>query len=165
MQHVRQNYAAGTFLVLESDAVLHANFTSLLTSFLVEWQERAAELNVDVIFLGDCMGNTVQSPQPNVYLYKAAKARCSESLVWSYAGIVRFLDYYERRAHTQVPNQAPLITEPIDFVLENFHNGVENPGLYWTYPSIVTQGSQHGMFASHLRAGDGKYRPADENGD
>jgi len=163
-QHIRQNYAAGTFLILESDAVLGVNFTSMLNAFLVEWQERP-ELGLDVIFLGECMENIVRSPQAGIHLYKATKARCTESLVWSYSGIVRFLDYYEKRARMQVPNQEALITEPIDFVLENFHNGVDNPGLYWTFPSIVMQGSQNGMFSSHLRDNQQHYRPVDVNGD
>ena len=164
-QHIRQNYAAGTFLVLESDAILSSNFSQMLNTFLVEWQERPQLLGLDVIFLGDCMGNVVRSPQAGIHLYKAEKARCTESLVWSYSGIVRFLDYYEKRALSQVPKQEPLFVEPIDFVLENFHNGVEKPGLYWTFPSIVTQGSQHGMFSSHLRDSNLTPRPANVNGD
>ena len=163
-QHIRRNYAAGTFLVLESDAILGSNFSTLLKTFLVELQERQ-DLELDVMFLGDCMGNVVTSPQEGVHLYKASKARCTDSLVWSYAGIVRFIDYYEKRARSEVPNQEPLYSEPMDFVLENFHNGVDNPGLYWTYPSIVTQGSQHGLFSSHLRDSHLQPRSADVNGD
>ena len=140
-QHIRKNYQAGTFLVFESDAILGFNFSHWLNKFLTEWQEK--DLQVDVVFLGECMGNVVASPQDGTHLYRATKARCSESLVWSYDGIVRFVDYYEKRARSEVPKQDPLFTEPIDFVLENFHNGIEQPGLYWTFPSIVKQGSQH----------------------
>ena len=162
-QHIRKNYQAGTFLVFESDAILGSNFSHWLNKFLTEWQEK--DLQVDVVFLGECMGNVVASPQDGTFLYRATKARCSESLVWSYDGIVRFVDYYEKRARSEVPKQDPLFTEPIDFVLENFHNGIEQPGLFWTFPSIVKQGSQHGMFASHLRDNNAHSLPADVNGD
>lgn len=141
-ENVRSNYKEGKFLFLESDVILCQNFTSHIDNLSVEWERRSLE--IDAIFLGNCQKRIVES-KSNDYLHLVPSSRCTDSIIWSYNGIIRFLDFF----HNQT-----LINKPIDHFTNKFVEAVLPPRIYWSKPSLVTQGTETGIFKSHLREGN-----------
>ena len=139
LEHIKNNYAAGSFMIFESDIVLEKNFTHHLNNIMMEWQER--ELDIDMLYLGRCMGNIIhESERTNgYYLYKKDKTMCTDSMIWSYKGIVKLFDFFATY---------PRITEAVDFFFDNFRISGNNTQVYWASPSIVLQGSINGLFPS-----------------
>lgn len=119
-------------LVLEDDVILRDGFT---TDFAAYMKQLPADF--DMLFLGDgCRLHYPHTvPEKNVYLYPST--RCTDSIVIS-KKCAEILSQY--------------ISQP-DLIIDNAIDHWLNPvikklGLkvFWAEPTIVTQGSQNGLF-------------------
>ena len=80
----------------------------------------------------------------DIDIYKTNITRCTDSFIWSYKGIEKFVLYIEKIIFTTG------IDWPIDFFMNNFLKQNEFD-MYWTYPSLTTQGSQNGTYKSTIQ--------------
>ena len=141
-EHIRGAYAGGLFLVLESDALFVPNITTHLRALTTEWLVN--KLDIDAVFLGNCLGLVVPASDvvPGQYLYQTGKTRCSDSMIWSYTGIDYFLKFFEAERD---------IVKPIDHLYNDYIARTNRGGhIYWSYPSLVTQGTKNSVYASRL---------------
>ena len=69
-----------------------------------------------------------------------------DSLIFSYNGIEKFVNYIESKIFTSG------IDNPIDFFMNDFLKSNTNSfKMFWTSPSLTIQGSQNGTFKSNIQ--------------
>lgn len=131
-------------LILEDDVILSDNFSVKLANYM-------AQLPIDfsMLFLGDGCNLHIETNKiiPNQYVYK----KCLYPTKWGGAGATRCTDSYiisKTCAETlcnYINNLSYKINEPIDWWLNTAcrHN---NFNVYWAEPTIVTQGTQSGIY-------------------
>ena len=140
-----------TALFLEDDVVLCPHFQTRLAEYLTE-----LPADFDMLFLGDgCQLHIPLSTRvPGKHIYEKGLYPTS----WGGDGATRCTDSYilSRRAaqilcrhyQDQVRGGKP-ISQPIDFWLNQAARET-NLKVYWAEPTLVTQGSQKGLFPSSI---------------
>jgi len=129
-------------LILEDDAILSDNFVEKLNGYLAQIPE-----NYDMVFLGDGCGLHIESNfiVPNINVYNTniredgSATRCADSYVISKKCAANIIKYTE--------NLPLKIKNAIDAWLNSVIYAL-NLNIYWTEPTIVTQGTETGMFKS-----------------
>ena len=131
-------------LILEDDAILCENFLDIFNHYLTQLPE-----NCDTLFLGNGGGLRIKKelllPDKNIYLKDVeiepwcpmGAAKCTDSYLISKKGAKKLCDCIEK-----IKNQVKL---PIDWWLTYLFKD-NNFIVYWAEPTIVTQGTQNGMF-------------------
>jgi hypothetical protein len=137
-------YKEGLFMILESDVLCRDNFY-LLHKLLN---------NLDLSF-NDCISfgsgsnlNLIDHTivPDTIELYNTSDTRCMDSLIFSYNGIEKFVNYIESKIFTSG------IDNPIDFFMNDFLKSNTNSfKMFWTSPSLTIQGSQNGTFKSNIQ--------------
>ena len=135
-------------LIFEDDVILSDNFIDKLNNYMSELPE-----NFDMLFLGDGCNFHIQKHKliqnKNIYeksLYPTnfegevgGATRCTDSYIVSKKCAKKICDY--------VNNLSYKINLPIDWWL-NVAARDNNFKVYWAEPTIVTQGTQNGLFTS-----------------
>ena len=140
MQRVRDDFPqGGNFIVLESDVQFHGNFSK----YIEDMAQAAEGIPFDLIFFGSCMGFHARGPRARgrVSLVRMTSGRCTDSILWSHTGVLKFLDFLHRTTNA---------TMPIDHTMNVFLKN-ETTACYWAEPTLTTQGSQTGAFPSTIR--------------
>ncbi len=133
-------------LILEDDVVLHDSFTDILTSFMTYLPN-----NYDMLFIGD--GCNLHIRPEDMKLGKYVYEKTHETTSWGGQGATRCADSYvvsnmcAKRICAYLETLTQKINLPIDWWL-NIALKDTNSMVYWSEPTIVTQGTQNGMFAS-----------------
>jgi glycosyl transferase family 25 len=149
--HLKHNYAYKIIaekyehaLIFEDDVILCDNFSELLRKYMAQ-----LPANYDMLFIGDGCNLHIEKHKlisnKNVYeksLYPTSwggggATRCCDSYVVSNKCANQLCEYIKH-----LPSRISL---PIDWWL-NITAKDNNFKIYWAEPTIVTQGSQTGMF-------------------
>ena len=134
-------------LIFEDDVVLCDGFMNKLTEYMTQLPS-----NYDMLFLGDGCSLHIPSNElvPEQYIYKKnvdtgdegnrGATRCTDSYVIHNRCAKKLCDYITTKRN---------ITLPIDWWLNIAARDI-NMDVYWGEPTIVTQGSQKGLFSRSL---------------
>lgn len=133
-------------LILEDDVILTENFTEILTRYMSQLPP-----NYDMLFIGNGCNLHIESHRitPDKYIYE----KCLFPTSWGGNGITRCTDSYIVSKKCAVNlcnyiNTLPYkITLGIDWWL-NVAGRDNNFEVYWAEPTIVTQGTQTGLYNS-----------------
>jgi glycosyl transferase family 25 len=131
-------------LIFEDDIILSDNFMNILNNYMSQLPE-----NYDMLFIGDGCNLHIEKykliPNKNIYekcLYPTSwggdgASRCTDSYIISKKGAKKLCEY--------INNLLYKINLPIDWWL-NVASRDNNFKVYWAEPTIVTQGTQNGLF-------------------
>jgi len=120
-------------LILEDDAILHDNFSEIFEKYMNELPS-----HYDMLFIGDA----ISLPYDNIkdkYIYEANGTRCTDSYLVSKNCAIKICEY--------IKNINNKINLPIDHWLNIPINDLKLK-IYWAHPTIVSQGTINGVFAS-----------------
>ena len=124
------------FLILEDDVIFHDNFVNILQNYLSQLPD-----DYDMLFIGDgCqlhINPILLKPNCNIYLNPFGQTRCADSYFISKECIAKILSYFSN------------MKEKMYLTIDHWMNKVardNNFKYYWAEPTIVTQGSQNGLF-------------------
>jgi glycosyl transferase family 25 len=133
-------------LILEDDVLLHDDFSSIFSNYMNE-----LPIDYDLLYIGDGCNLHIEKHKliPNIHIYKKGL----EATTWGGNGSSRCTDSYlvnkkcAKNLCTYI-NQLPYkINSPIDFWINDASRDNQFT-VYWAEPTIVTQGTQNGMFSS-----------------
>jgi glycosyl transferase family 25 len=136
-------------LILEDDVLLHKNFNQILETYIKQLPE-----DWDMLFIGNGCNMHIDASLliKDKYIYKSDPSDRGEKGL----GATRCLDSYlitKKCARLilekfQQPNYTLLCPADLwlNFVIRN-----NNLNVYWSEPTIVTQGSENGVYKSSLR--------------
>ena len=139
---ISENYENA--LVFEDDVILSNNFMLKLNTYMTQLPR-----DYDMLFIGDgCKLHIEQSSLiPNKYVYE----KCLYETHWGGGGATRCTDSYvinitcAKKLCEYISNLTVKINSPVDWWL-NVAARDNNLNIYWAEPTIVTQGSQNGLF-------------------
>jgi len=139
MKRILGYYRSGMFIIFESDVIFKENINSLHTILsIINLDE------FDCISFGSGCGVELESTIPK--LYKTNKTRCMDSMIFSYTGIQKFVNYIE----SKIFNSTAGLDNPIDFFMNEYL--INNSfNMFWTAPSFTVQGSQTGVYCSNIQ--------------
>lgn len=131
-------------LILEDDIILAPDFVALLEKYVNELPK-----DFDMLFIGDGCKLHIEKHKliPNVNIYKKELyptkwggngiSRCSDSYIVSKSCATKLCSFLE------IPS-----TLPIDWWMNDAARKCNLTNVFWAEPTIVTQGSQNGLFSS-----------------
>jgi hypothetical protein len=156
LETIRRNYTEGMFLTFESDVISLNNSMPQLLPFLSAARDSLEQW--DVIDIGS---NTAFSGRRNqTYMGSDAQlsllsrsgdsfvvtrmlhTRCTDSLLWSYSGVVKFLNYLET---------FPFYEYPLDYYMDEFFHNHPGFRFYWSNASFFIQTSNLGICPSTIK--------------
>jgi len=141
LKHIKNNYKEGYFLICESDVIPNKNMDNFnnFVSFLNNNEEKWDIINIgtpytymifDNFFLEDFTNQT------NEYrLIRKKQTRCTDSFIFSYSGIVKYLNIIETDLNYELAYD-----HYMNYILEK-----HDIKMYWSIPSFFDQGSFNGM--------------------
>ena len=149
--HLKHNYVYKIIsdhyenaLIFEDDIVLCDNFSATLNKYINQLPE-----DYDMLFIGDGCNLHIENhklvPNQNVY----------EKCIWEGEGATKCTDSYiisrkcAKKICEYIDNLQIKINLPVDWWL-NVVIRDNNFKIYWAEPTIVTQGSQNGLFQTSL---------------
>jgi glycosyl transferase family 25 len=138
-------------LILEDDVILDINFNEKLNKYFDQFPLNSENKpDWDIIFLGDGCGLHIPKEEikENQYIYKArtpSHAKCTDSYIITKSCCLKLLQYF----NFLIKDCKKQINLPIDIWL-NICYGALNLKYFWVEPTIVSQGSQNGLFNSSL---------------
>lgn len=121
-------------LILEDDVIFNDNFTNF-NNFLTDTPS-----DFDCIFIGDgakLHAENVESGK-TAYLRTSSVTRCTDSIVYTKKLLDNIVSAYHK------------FTQPIDWEMELILREL-NARVYWWEPTLVSQGSQTGVYRSNIR--------------
>jgi len=168
LENIEKNYKDGIFLILESDVLLLNNilelnsFLELLKPITDKWDlihigyDNSSELSKDIFRSPYCTSETpyrnYQLPNINFIedltvnsqyrIIRKFHTRCTDSFIWSYNGIVKFLNYMNVENNYGVA---------FDYYLTNFLENNKDFKHYWSKKTYLIQGSNHGIIRSTIQ--------------
>lgn len=133
-------------LILEDDVILDVDFTKKLNGYLAE-----LPTDYDMLFIGNGAYLHISDEQiiPNKHIYE----KCHDQTEWGGLGATRCLDSYFLSKKgaiilcEYIQNLKYVINDPIDLWL-NIVIKEKNMKVFWAEPTIVSQGTQCGLFES-----------------
>ena len=131
-------------LILEDDVILCENFMETLIKYLTQMPS-----DYDMLFLGDGCNLHIEKEKlvPDKYVYEKGLYPTS----WGGDGASRCSDSYiisnqcAKKMFAYVKKLTKVISLPIDWWI-NEAARANNLKIYWAEPTIVSQGSQTGLF-------------------
>jgi len=133
-------------LILEDDVILNDNFIDTLNNYITQLPE-----DFDMLFIGDGCNLHIEKHKliPDKYIYE----KCLYPTSWGGDGASRCSDSYiiskncANKLCEYINNLKCEIKLPSDWWL-NVASRDNNFKVYWAEPTIVTQGTQNGLFIS-----------------
>jgi glycosyl transferase family 25 len=153
--HLKHNYVykltADNYdnaLIFEDDVILSDNFIDKLNNYMTQLPE-----NYDMLFIGDGCNLHIEEhkliPNKNIY------AKCLYPTSWGGNGASKCSDSYiinkkcAKKMCEYINSLKCKINLPIDWWINEAARD-NNFEVYWAEPTIVTQGSQNGLFNRSL---------------
>ena len=136
----------GISLIFEDDVILSPNFSDTLSKYVAELPP-----DWDLLFIGNGCDLHIQADHINPYKYTYPK--CLEPTSWGGDGATRCTDSYvisERCAALFAADPDRPIQKPIDFYMNDLCRKYKCK-VFWAEPTIVTQGSETGLFEVSAR--------------
>ena len=148
-------------LILEDDFILADNFTEQLNKFITELPD-----DWDMCFIGSCLDIHINSDiinaNPNKHVFKVDSSKASTRCVHAYMVTKKCA----KKVLNKINKPDYIIKEEIDHLLNTIITEL-NLNIYWTEPSIVSQGSENGTYSSSLskyRGGNKIQKAGDKKG-
>ena len=144
-KQIAENYENA--LILEDDVILADNFVEKLARYMSQVPD-----TFDMVFLGDGCGLHIEKSRlkPDVFIYE----KCLHPTNWGGDGASRCTDSYiiSKKCAVQLCKDMETrftrkISSPIDWWLNTIARA-NKFNVFWAEPTIVTQGSQLGLFPS-----------------
>jgi GR25 family glycosyltransferase involved in LPS biosynthesis len=143
-KQIAEKYGEG--LILEDDAMLAESFVYRLDSYMTY-----LPANYDALFVGDGCNLHIcpEDVVPGKYVYE----KSHEPTSWGGQGATRCADSYivskacAKRMCGYIDGLTQKINLPIDWLLNLMLRDTDSL-VYWAEPTIVTQGTQNGMFVT-----------------
>jgi len=139
---ISNNY--GYALIFEDDAILFDNFLDKLNNYIKQLPE-----DWDMLFIGDGCNLHIEKHilEPNLNIYK----KCLYPTQWGGDGATRCTDSYlvNKKCAKKICEYINGLTYKIDNNIDWLLNKVArdiNLNIYWSEPTIVTQGTTTGLF-------------------
>jgi GR25 family glycosyltransferase involved in LPS biosynthesis len=139
---VQENYEE--VLVFEDDVILSNGFIAILAEYMKQLPR-----DYDMLFIGDGCNLHIPRNQliPNQYIYE----KCLHETVWGGNGAAKCTDSYiiHQRCAKKLCDYVSSLSKKIDLPVDWWLNEAARDlvlKVYWAEPTIVTQGSQCGMF-------------------
>lgn len=140
-------------LILEDDAILDNNFKSKFDNYVKQLPD-----DWNCLCIGDGCKLHINSDRfkelkpPNVYLKSTEKIqgegvglfRCTDSYLINLKTAKEIYEHFQK-----IPINGHKIGDGIDIWLNKFSSSM-NYNIYWSEPTIVSQGSQNGLFLSTI---------------
>jgi hypothetical protein len=169
LENIRNNYSNGIFLILESDAFQTGRTVCEFNDFVNEMYKK---INYwDLIHIGsdgnnnsyfskpycDCILPYRDSPKnklPETYiediscstdkfrLVRKFHTRCTDSFIWTYKGVLKFLEYMDHNEYYDAP---------FDYYMTNFFENCLDFKHYWSLDTFFIQGSNNGLDISTIQ--------------
>jgi GR25 family glycosyltransferase involved in LPS biosynthesis len=141
-KQISENYDSG--LIFEDDIILSDNFLNIFNNYITQLPE-----NFDMLFIGDGCNFHIQKNKliQNSNIYE----KCLYPTTWGGGGATRCTDSYlvnkkcAKILCEYINNLSYKINLPIDWWL-NIAARDNIFKVYWAEPTIVTQGTQNGVF-------------------
>lgn len=141
-KQISNNYDNG--LIFEDDVILNENFTDILNKYMTQLPK-----DYDMLFLGDGCNLHIENHKliSNQHIYE----KCVYPTSWGGNGASRCCDSYiisnkcANKLCEYINNLESKIRLPIDWWLNEGARD-NNFKVYWAEPTIVTQGTQNGLF-------------------
>lgn len=143
-QHIRKNYRKGNFLILESDIYLYGDISNIdkiintLNEHNMIW---------DCVHIGFDKSNdlnTFDFIKDSIGIKRKFNPRCLDSMIWTYNGIIKFLNYLEKEIQLD-------FSIPFDYIIWNFFKAHNDFYFYWCNNEVFIQGSNSGIEASTIQ--------------
>jgi GR25 family glycosyltransferase involved in LPS biosynthesis len=135
---IKNTYNDGIFIIFESDVIFNRNYIAYIDAFIDSIKDNK---EWDIINIGTGIGGKSAVLNNNNIIYKVVINRCAEGLVWNYKSVCKFLDMF---------NELQDIDSPIDTKMD-YYSAQGKFNIYWSNPSLVSQGSTTHRFKSTLR--------------
>ena len=169
LEHIYKNYSDGIFFIFESDVLIIKNNIDDFDEFVKNMYDK--KNSWDLIHIGGspfeyCDYFTkpycdwqlpyrdIVNHLPNSYieditnekdkfrLIRKFHTRCTDSFIWNYSGIVKFLNYL---------NNNPIYDAPFDYYMINFFENNLDFKHYWSMNTFLMQGSNLGFEESTIQ--------------
>lgn len=130
-------------IIFEDDVILDSNFLEVFSNAMSEY---SALKPLSIVSLGHANHSYVPKSQllSNKYLYLASSLRCTDSLLIRNQESIVVLNYIDQ--YISDGNKISLAVDSFyDYIFP-----IIGISCFWLHPTIVTQGSMNGMFASVL---------------
>ena len=143
-KQISDNYDNG--FIIEDDAIFSDNFTDILNKYMSQLPK-----DYDMLFIGDgCklhIENDKLNPNQNIY------EKCLYPTSWGGDGATRCCDSYiiSKKCANKLCEYINNLEYKINFEIDWWLNVAardNNFKVYWAEPTIVTQGTQNGLFTS-----------------
>jgi len=136
-------------LILEDDVILSENFSDFLFKYIEELPN-----DYDLLFIGDGANFHIEKDiiKPDKFIYK----KCLNSTQWGGDGCTRCCDSFliNKKCAIKILDYFYRIEDKTKSPFDLWLNEVAryfNLIVYWAEPTIVSQGSENGIFKSSLR--------------
>ena len=168
LEYIIANYNNGIFLIFESDVVIEKINIKTLPDFLNHTKNKEDEW--DLIHIGkggehilykspyDCNKQLYRNEMferindkyienkslqyNDINCIRKFHTRCTDSFLWNYNGIVKFLKYFNKDRN---------IGLPLDHYFVKFFEETVDFKHYWTSKAFFYQGSQHKIYQSTIQ--------------
>ena len=145
-KEIRDKYDCG--LIFEDDIILSDNFINIFNKYMSQLPE-----TYDMLFIGNGCNLHIENDKlkSSQFIYK----KCNELTRWGGGGSTRCTDSYlvNKKCALKIcdyMNNLPYkINLPIDWFLNTVARS-NNFEVYWAEPTIVSQGSQNGLFETSV---------------
>ena len=132
---IRKNYSSGIFLTFESDIYLYNDIENINIIFNI-----LKNLTWDCIHIGYDKPNLLEK----VGVERKFTPRGMDSMIWTYEGIIKFLNYLENEIKYD-------FSVPYDYIFWDFLKKHNDFYFYWSNPTIFIQGTNAGMEESTIQ--------------
>jgi len=167
LENIYKNYSDGMFLIFESDVLIIKDNLHELEDFINTMYSKKSEW--DLIHIGcDLENNYFTKPYwdwpgfyrdkvthlPDSYieditnendkfrLIRKFYTRCTDSFLWNYTGVVKYLNYL---------NKNPIYDVPMDYYMVNFFENTIDFKHYWSMNTFLIQGTNYGLEESTIQ--------------
>ena len=166
LEDICKNYSDGLFLILESDVIIIPENIKKMNLFIETMKKHSFKW--DLIHIGSNLVNneyytkpyhdnntpyrlknqTSKLPQNYIEdnfeeykMFRKFHTRCTDSFLWNYTGIVKFLNYMNETSYEA----------PLDWYIINYLETHHNFKHYWSMDTFFIQGSNQGIFESTIQ--------------
>lgn len=171
LEEINKNYSDGIFLILESDVVIINENLADFNKFLLEMNNKKESWDLihigrdkeesnyfcksfidgilpyrDKSNLNEILPTTfiedITCSTEKFRLIRKFHTRCTDTFLWNYSGVTKFLDYL---------NKNPIYDAPFDYYMTNFFENNLNFKQYWSMSTFFIQGSNYGLEESTIQ--------------
>ena len=144
LKHIEKNYKDGIFVVFESDVITTKPFSEL-KEFIEPKQN-----DWDLINIGSCFSyfmfqtwweENLTNKDDKYRLIRKKQSRCTDSMIWSYQGVLKFLSFFRAE---------PVCNLPIDHYINYLCEKMTDFKQYWSFESYFNQKTVLGTLKSSL---------------